>query len=433
MNANIVSMTDEKILRDQTVIIDGNKVCSIGRKSAVKTPPNTLVIDCLGRYYLMPGLADMHVHVWNESDLLLFVANGVTTIRNMWRSQRQLSWRRRVAKGTLLGPTIYSAGALLDGDPPLWKDAKVIRNPQAARTEVAREKRTGYDFVKVYNRLSPSSYKSIVAAAKKCGMPVAGHVPDAVGLHGVLAAGQASIEHLDGYLRALQHDDSPTKENLNLNLRYGAVEHFDRRKIPQLAEATRDAKVWNCVTLVVFQKWVLKEEASRLLAQPAMRFVRPQLREEWDPSKNFLLKGRSAENVEGFRKADQIRRQIVAAMKEAGAKILLGTDTPNPLVIPGFSIHEELQNLVDAGLSPYEAIKAGTRDAAAFLDASGEFGTIETGGRADLILTEDDPLMDVQNVSRRVGVMVRGRWLTEAKLQRMLEDLVASYVPAEAQ
>lgn len=120
-------------------------------------------------------------------------------------------------------------------------------------------------------------------------------------------------------------------------------------------------------------------------------------------------------------------------MNKAGAKILLGTDTPNPLVVPGFSVHEELQNLVDSGLTPYEAIRAGTKDAAAFLDASDEFGTVQAGRKADLILTEDNPLDDVKNVSRRVGVMLRGRWFTEAELHSRLEELASSHKSTEAQ
>jgi hypothetical protein len=337
-NANLVPMYNAEVFHDRVVVVQGSRVVDVGRKNAVKIPSGTPVIDCLGTRYLMPGLADMHVHVWNEPDLLLFVANGVTTIRNMWGGRLQLGWKKRIAKGALLGPTIYTAGPLLDGDPPIWKDSKVIRNPREAKDEVPREKRAGYDFVKVYNRLSPGSYRSIVAAAKKCGMQVAGHVPDAVGLGGVLEARQDSIEHLDGYLLALKGDGSPSGKRVNLKMRYGAADEVDRRRVSRIVRATIDASVSNCVTLVVFQKWVSKEDARKLLEQPAMRFVRPELREEWNPSTNLLLTERSAPDIEAFRKADGIRKEIVGAMSKAGAKVLLGTDTPNPLVVPGFSI-----------------------------------------------------------------------------------------------
>lgn len=427
VNVNVISFANQdEILHNETVVVAGYRIVNI-EDGSTKIPEDVFQIDCLGKYYLMPGLADMHVHAWNEADLILFLVNGVTTIRNMWGSYRQLSWRKRITEGKLFGPTIYTAGPLIDGEPPIWNSSKVVKNSAEARDEVGLEKARGYDFVKVYNRLSAESYEAIVDAARMHGLPVAGHVPDAVGLHSVLNLRQDSIEHLTGYINAIESDDSPFGGIADMKSRRAAVDYIDRKKIPQVAKETFEAGTWNCVTLIVLRKFVSKEESLKFLEEPEMKFVPPSVLASWDPSKDFRIKTMTSEDFKQTRKADLIRKELVAELHRAGAHILLGTDTPNPFVIPGFSIHEELRNLVDAGLSPYEAIKAGTSDAAKFLKASDEFGSIRAGLRADLILTEANPLEDVRNVARRIGVMVRGKWFTEKELLKMLDDLVASY------
>jgi imidazolonepropionase-like amidohydrolase len=422
-------MNRETILPGQTVVVEKGRIIQVGESREVVVPADAIVVDGRGRY-LMPGLVDMHTHTWGEADFFLFLANGVTTIRNMWGSGRQLAWRKRIAEGTLLGPTIYTTGPLIDGEPPIWNTSKVIASREQAEEEIARESELGYDFVKVYNRLSLPVYEAIVASAKKHGMRVTGHVPEAVGLERALKAGQ-TIEHLTGYIDAVQADYSPVKGQSVLQLRLKKIDFIDENKIPRMVDATVAANAWNCVTLIVNTKFVPAEEARELLWHPSMRFVTPGQLASWDPTKDFRLRGSTREDFERRRKEDAFRRKLVGLLHHAGAHILLGTDTPNPFVVPGFSIHEELQNLVDAGLSPYEAIRAGTKDAAEFLGASNEFGVVEVGKRADLILVEANPLESVRNVSRRAGVMVRGRWFAEAELLRMLEGQVASYTVSE--
>ena len=426
VDANLVPMNNERVLGNQTVIVDHDKITTIGEADKVRVPSNALRIDARGKY-LMPGLADMHTHTWGEADFFLFIANGVTTIRNMWGSSRQLAWRKRIAKGSLLGPTIYTAGPLIDGKPPIWNSSKVVETREQAEEEVAREKKLGYDFVKVYNRLSLEAFQTIVAAAKKHGLPVAGHIPDQVGLEAALKAGQNSIEHLTGYINAIEADDSPTKGRHDRESRRKAIDFVDEAKIPRVIASTVAANAWNCVTLVVTQKFVSAEDAEKLLRDERMKFVSPEWLASWDPSKDFRLKDLTQADFERIRRADAMKARLTLKLHKAGARLLLGTDTPNPYVIPGFSIHEELQNLVSAGLSPYEAIRAGTRDSAEFLDALDEFGTIEVGKRADLILLDANPLRNVDNVSRRVGVTVRGKWFREEELVGMLNQLAATY------
>jgi imidazolonepropionase-like amidohydrolase len=430
VDVNVAPMNQIEILEKRTVMVSNGRIVDIGETAGIRIPDDALRIDGKSRY-LLPGLTDMHVHQWGQGDLLLFLANGVTTIRNMWGTSRQLVWRNKIAKGQLLGPTIYTAGPLLDGKPPIWNGSKVIETTEEAEQEVARENKAGYDFIKVYNGLSLEVYDAIIAAANKYRMQVTGHVPYAVGLEHALKAGQNSIEHLTGYFAAIEADDSPFKGKHDPQSRYGAPDYVDEAKISQVVMDTSRAGTWNCVTLIVNQKFIPSQENPQILRRPEMKYASPLDLASWDPSKDFRLKTMTASDFEKVRKGDKLRLRLTKALHDAGAHVLLGTDTPNPFVVQGFSIHEELRNLVQAGLTPFEAIKAGTCDAAQFLNATQEFGTIEVGKRADLILVNGNPLEDVSNLSHPIGVMVRGQWFTEMQLQNMLAELVTTYPMTE--
>lgn len=426
VNANVVPMINERIYEKHTVIVKNGLIEIIAPTAEVHVPDSALRIDCSGKY-LMPGIADMHVHAWSENDLKLFIANGVTMIRNMWGSPQHLKWKEMIAKGELFSPSIYTAGPLMDGPPPIWEGSELIETPEQAVKSVEEQVELGYDFIKVYNRLSKESYDAIMATAKKHGIPVAGHVPDKVGIEYVFGSGQKANEHLTGYIELLEADDSPVKDSEDFADKIRKWNYVDEEKIPGAVEATLKSGIWNCVTLVVYQKFVSAEDAKELRKRPEMKYVDPMTLGMWDPTKDFRSKKLTAEDFKTLREADALRMKLTGALHKAGAPILLGTDTPNPFVVPGFSIHEELQNLVSAGFTPYEAFKAGTVDGAEFLGQSDLWGTIEPGKRADLVLLEANPLDDVAHFNRRSGVMVRGKWLTEQELKNMLEDLAASF------
>ena len=263
----VIPMDRERIIEGQTVIVRAWVIKAIGNTDQVEVPLEAFIVDGRGRY-LMPGLADMHVHVEYPNDLLLFVANGVTTVRNMWGNTGkklaiglpdQLELRRLIAQGELLGPMIYTAGPVMEGSPAFHPLAEVFDSPEAARESVAWQKAQGYDFIKVYDHLSPEVYEAILDEAKQQQMPVVGHVPFAVGLDGVLASGQLTIEHLTGYIDP------------------DAVEFIipdDQRD--EYAARTRQAGVWNCVTLVEYPKSKQPPEGfQRLQNQPGMAYLSP--------------------------------------------------------------------------------------------------------------------------------------------------------------
>ena len=428
VGVDVVPMDREGVLRDQTVIVRDDTIVEIGPSKDVRVPDGAFRIagseNGVPRY-LMPGLADMHVHAWSPDDLVLFVANGVTTIRNMFGSTTHVEWRRKIAAGENFGPAIYTAGPIIDGDPPVWPGSAVLVDAAKAESVVLEQKEAGYDFLKVYARLPLPAYDAICAAARKHGMRVMGHVPGAVGLAHVLESKQDSVEHLDGLVELAQKDGSPYKGKVDFRTQAKAWKHVDDAKLAEAAKSAAANGVWSCPTLVVYQKWVPKDEAQALFERPEMRYVPASERMFWQPGSNYLSRLPS-DVIEAVQASDIDRKRAVGILHKGGARILLGTDMGNPFVIAGYAAHEELQNLVASGLSSFEALRAGTSGAAEFMRAGEEWGTVAKGRRADLLLLEANPLEDVRNAARRVGVMIRGAWCTKAELHARLEALATA-------
>ena len=417
-DVNVIPMEDERVLEHQTVITKDGRIAEVGPAARVKIPKDAMRIDGRGKY-LMPGLLDLHVHIHHPEYLLLYVASGVTTVRNMKGEPRHLEWRARIAKGEMLGPTIYTTGQILDGDPPFGRGGEIVRNSKEAERAVAEHKRAGYDFIKVYNNLSKESYDAIIAAGKKYNTQVVGHVPLDLGLEYALKSRQHSIEHVENFIYSYFHDD------------------LDEGKIPHIAKAVSEAGVWICPTLVTFQYVVLQTEHGpdlrELLQMPELKYISPSVRQSWLPeNNNYVTRFEGNETRRGnaarrFRRQLEFLKLVTKGLRDAGARLVTGTDSTFPFVLPGFSILEEIKLFVEVGFTPFEAIRAATRDAADCLKGLDEFGTIATGKRADMILLSANPLDNVANLKNRAGVMVRGKWYTEGELQNRLNSLADSY------
>jgi imidazolonepropionase-like amidohydrolase len=434
-------------------VVHAGRISSVGPVSRVKLPTGVQRIDGTGKY-LMPGLADMHGHFAHagppkaypfETYPLLLVAYGVTTVRNMSGYPEILSFRKRVESGEVLGPQIFTTGPVLEGnaavtaDNPGSSSATALRRVSTqvqmkfidagdAAAEVEREKVEGYDAVKVYNLLTADAYAAIVQTAQKVGLPVYGHVPRSVRLSGALAARQHSIEHLTGYVEALQRPSSPFADSAFSPWAPEMVQYVDVARIDSLARATRDADTWNCPTLVGLPLFTMSEAAAmNRLQLPVMRYVAPERMELWkNQVRGLKTRWRPADSA-GYAQEHLLRLRIVKALFDGGARILAGTDFAASFVVPGYSLHEELEYLVDAGLSPYQALRTATADAAEFLGREKDFGSVEAGKRADLLLLSANPLTDVRNANKIEGVAVHGRWLTATDLHTLLEKLAASF------
>ena len=419
-HVNVVPMDREVVLENQTVVVRQGVIEAMGDLGEVDLPEDALIIEGEGKY-LMPGLVDMHVHIQEENELLLFVANGVTTVRNMWGNTGlihllgnadQLELREKINKGELFGPTIYTSGPILESPPSKNPFMKLIRSKEDARNVVTKLAGDGYDFIKVYDHLAPEIYAAILETAEEHTIPVVGHVPHEVGLDTVLQGGQSSIEHLTGYI------DMDAAE---LIIPEDEVDHY--------VEKSREAGVWVVPTIVLHQYAISVDDIESVEKRPELKYISPRMMRVWRFFTKTLEDSRTYQGPDYPDQMVALATRMTSELHRGGVGILLGTDTDNGYLIPGLSLHEELQHLVNAGLSPYEAIKAGTRDAAEALGKLDEFGTVNMGKRADLILVERNPLEDAANVNQRVGVMLRGQWLPESQLQEMLGELAASYTP----
>jgi hypothetical protein len=357
----------------------------------------------------------MHVHLGSERSLLTYLANGITTVRSMSGSERQLAWRR-IDRDSLLGPRIVTAGTIIDGDPPSQPWMRVLTDPARARAEVLAQRAAGFDFIKVYNGVPRAVYDSLLAAASEIGMPVAGHVPFEVGLRGALAAKQRSIEHLRGYVAELVPASAPLQPGPTLRQRSVVWNYVDRARIPEVVAATRAAGVWNCPTLVVTSHNMLPTaEHARLRERPELRYLGPEAFP--DRARISYLRDFADSDYVAAQRGLGPQLELVAALHRAGAGLLAGTDS----WLAGFAFQEELELLERAGIPRPEVLRVATVAAAEFLGERGEWGDVALGQRADLQLVAGDPLASLGNLKRRIGVMVRGRWLPQAELEGELE------------
>ena len=421
IDVTVIPMDTERALPNQTVIVRNGRILEIGSAARIKIPRQALRIDGRGKY-LMPGLVDMHTHITDDAvdgtllaceggELLLEVANGVTTVRNMKGQPKHLQWRKQVAAGEISGPTIYTCGPAVLG----------LQDPQEARRIVVEQAKAGYDCIKVYSPpdWSEEAYKSLIATAKEVGIPAVGHFPRNLSLEVALTTGQVSVDHAEEFLYTYFFKQKGHE--------------LDPKLIPDVAKATREAGISVTTTLVTYDYISLQvgdETFQNLLKKPELKFVPHSIRVlAEDPNVNGYRKNIPPDKFKTMRAILAFQKKIVKGLSDAGVRIMLGTDSSwnLPFVIAGFSVHEELKELVDAGLTPYQALRAATVNPAEFLHASGEFGTVSVGKRADLILVAGNPLQNINNASRLSGVMLRGEWLPNTELQRRLQGLAAAY------
>lgn len=421
INVAVIPMDRERLLENQTVIVRDGRIVELGPAAQIKIPEGAQRIDGRGKF-LMPGLVDMHIHLapgaGDANDpagqlMAILLANGVTTVRGMIGNPAHLPLRERVNKGEVLGPTIYAAS------PPLLGNN--TPTPEAGAQKVAEYKQAGYDLIKVHEGLSPETYEAVARKAQELNIPIAGHVTASVGLERALKAKQATIEHLDGYVRAMVPETSPVKAPPGQFVLGPVLDHLDESRYAALAQATRAAGVFNTPTLALFRLVLSYDKPEELLKWEEMRYVSANMRN------NFAKQKEGTTNIAASEKERQkylaIRNRLVQELHKNGAKLLIGSDSPQLFFVPGFATRREIQHLVDAGLKPYAALEAATRNGAECLKQLSEFGAVEVGKRADLLLLDANPLADVANLAKRAGVMTRGRWLPEAELRRLLDGV----------
>ena len=427
VNVHVVPMDREGVLEGQTVVIRAGRIVAVGPAARVSVPAGAVRIDGRGKY-LMPGLAEMHAHLPNpnapgaspaltETVLFLYVANGVTVARGMQGHPSQLELRDRIAKGELLGPRLWVGSPALSGNSAPTADS--------ARRLVEQRKAAGYDLLKIHEGLSREVYDTIVASARRLGIPFGGHVPDPVGLSRALEARQTSIDHLDNYIVALESDASPIKNEAPEVRAQQLIYHVDEAKLPALVAATRAAGTWMVPTLALWETFAGTESLDTLRARPELRYVPVQWRDAWAQAVATMRQNNP--DAEAGKRVVALRQRILKKLNDAGVGILLGTDSPQLFSVPGFSVHRELKSMLAAGMTPDQILRSGTANVARYFGAADDFGTVAVGRRADLLLLERNPLEDVGNVARRAGVVVSGRWLPESEIQARLARIAEGF------
>ena len=419
VNVTVVPMDGERLLPGQTVVIRDGRIAEIGPQASVKVPDNARRIDAAAKY-LMPGLVDAHFHLQgNDTDdrqlLQVLLANGVTSILNLYGTRSILDLREQVGLGEVLGPTIYTSGPYVSDAPNSQPE------PDEAERMVVEQKRAGYDLIKTHGDFSREALHRLCTVARREKIRVIGHAPRNLGVEPMFAERMDAIAHAEEFIYAYFFFDAPPEmADAGPEARRRFLENAEKR-IPELAAATAKAGMWVVPNLVAYKIIVEQgKDLASVLARPETRYVPPAVAAGWQPGRNRYDRKYTPEMTEHMSGRLGLISKLTGGLRQAGVRMMAGTDAPIPGVVPGFSLHDELKLLVAAGLTPYEALRTATANPSEFLGRD-EFGLVTIGARADLLLLGANPLSDVSNAARRAGVMVRGRWLAESELRTMLE------------
>jgi imidazolonepropionase-like amidohydrolase len=413
VGVSVIPMDKEAVVADQTVVVHDGRIESIAPAAKAQVPAGAARVDGKGKF-LMPGLAEMHAHIPGgnapdsavERTLFLYAANGITTIRGMLGDPRHLTYRARAARGEIVSPLIYTSGPSFNG--------KSASTREMAVEAVIAQKKAGYDLLKIHPGVPRDVFDALAAKADELKIPFAGHVPAAVGLMRALEAKFASIDHLDGFVEALTKDPSAPSAFFGTNL----MNDVDESKFPGLVSAAKAAGVWQVPTQVLLDNLLNDMSIEELARRPEIEYMPPETIKNWIGQKEKFLQISQAERA----KLLGLRRRFIKALFDAGVPFALGSDAPQFWNVPGFSAHRELRSMVDAGLTPYQALRTGTANVGVYFKTESTTGTLAAGKRADLLLLDANPLQNIDNSLKIAGVMVNGRWLSKAEIDKRLAE-----------
>lgn len=417
---NIVDVRDGTIHSDKYVVVDSGKIVSI-HQSELEWPGKASVISGQGKY-LTPGLAEMHAHIpspgerenWIEDVLFLYLANGVTTIRGMLGHPVHLELREQAQNNTILSPRIYTSSPSFNGNS--------VPTPEAGRQKVIESKEVGYDFLKFHPGIKLDVHDEIIKTANEVGIPYAGHVSLGVGIRHALESNYASVDHVDGFLEGLVPVSKGVDSGDNGFFGYNFTDLADTSMIEELVRTSKDHKVWVVPTQALFERWFSALPTDALAAESEMKYMPSSTIDNWVKRKNQLTSGKDFDRAKWLRFND-LRRKLIYQLHHKGHGLLLGSDAPQVFNVPGFSIHHEMQYMLEAGLTPLEVLQTGTIQPAIYFNEEGNFGEILPGASADIILTNGNPLEDLSHLQNPDGIMVRGEWLSKEIIEEKLEDL----------
>ena len=421
-HVNVLPMTSDAVVADQTVVVADGVIVEMGPAGEVEVPSGATAIDGSGRY-LMPGLAEMHAHVPPGDDppreevediLFLYVANGITTIRGMLGSAYQIPLADEIERGDVLGPNFYVGAPSINGGS--------AQTPADAERLIRAHVEAGYDLQKIHPGVSRETWDHMVDVAQSVGLTYSGHVPADVGLVHAIETGMSTVDHLDGYVQAVAPDDVQAQVSVAGISLGGLARGIDEANLADIIALTLEHDVYVVPTMYLWRNLYGTTNADEMLQQPEMRYVAPGTRDGWRQRA-----GGGRGDPEDVARYLTLRDQILKALSDAGAGILMGTDSPQLFNVPGFALHRELAVMAESGMSNYEILKSGTVTVGQYvgshLGLDGDFGAVAVGQRADLVLLGSNPLDELANLFDRVGVMVRGRWVSRDEIDAGLEAL----------
>jgi len=404
-HVNLIPMNRDGVLKDQTVVVKDGRITEAGPAAKVKVPVGAVKVDGRGKF-LMPGMGEMHGHIPPPSGpaafihdvLFLYVANGITTVRGMLGHAGQLDLREKAKRGEIDSPTLYLAGPSFSGT--------TVKSVEEAEQRVRQQKAEGWDLLKIHPGLTKAQYDAVARTARQVNIPFAGHVPADVGVLHALELRQQTIDHLDGYIEYLG----------------GGASEIPQEKLVEVARRTREAGVWVVPTMVVWDTILGVHEPAVIYAFPELKYLPRDLIAQW---KKTYDTRRSAPQFDLARvkRISEDRKRLLKAMDTEKVRIIFGTDAPQQYSVPGFSMHREMQAMAEVGMKPYDILRSGTSSVGEYFKDADRFGTLTVGSRADAILLEANPLDNLANVSRRAGVLVRGRWMPESAIQSRLAEI----------
>ena len=420
-NVNIVDVKTGEILLNRTVAIDNTLITAIYEKD-VAVSDSTIVINGSSKF-LIPGLWDMHAHYYDnhlDSDPLL-IANGVVGVREMWGNMSVINEvRRKTLSGEIIAPDIYTSGTLIDGSPQTWPGSAVVSSPEEVKAVVNQQIADGVDFLKIYNHLTFECFMALADLVNSKNIPFAGHIPYEISIYQAIEAGMASSEHLIGFLLACSSKEDSLR-TLPINERLiSLINTFSENKFDSLCEVLAQSEMWLCPTLIVNQALCYLNDTS-FRNDERLAYLPEYITFDWDPANNFLLKDEEEEDYQLWRNRFHFELELIGRMNEKGVKILAGTDYPNPYCFPGFSLHDELSLMVAGGMSELEALNTATINAAVFMNKDDEFGTVEVGKLASLVLLNNNPVDNIENTKSIETVILRGKVFDRTTLDEMLD------------
>jgi imidazolonepropionase-like amidohydrolase len=438
-NATVVDVSTGTLRRGATIVIDANRITSVGPSSPT-APPHGQVVDAKGMY-VVPGLWDMHTHAYfgwprefgDTYVLPLFIANGVTGIRDMGSDLAAvLRARSDVAAHRLVGPRMVVSGPMLDGPKVSFAASMAITTPNDGRKAVDSLQRSGVDFIKIQSGVPRDAYFAIADEAKKKGIAFEGHVPDAIRASEAVAAGQRTFEHLIGIFEASTPD-----EDSFITRRYGAgkdsaankflaafLDRYDATREASIVQLLAKNTIWQCPTLFWERgQWLV--DAIDFTKDPDLAYTpHTWVAKKYPAMRKSIAESMDADPLPVRQRFVQHELDIVRRLHAAGVPFLAGTDTPAGVdVTPGISLHLELQRFVAAGFTPLEALQTATINPARFLGKTSEFGSIQPGRAADILILRANPLDDIANTRAIAGVVADGRYWSQADIGALRERL----------